>query len=561
MGQARVHRRRFLTGLGAGGAALLLGNRAAPGPLDLAYVNARVWTGLRGVPLAGAIGLSGDRIATLGRGATRARIGRQTRVIDCKGAFVCPGFIDNHTHFAMGSFSLVRVELLDVNSPAMLVERLGRYAAGQPRGRWIQGMGWDAERWGGELPTRTLIDAATPDHPVFIYRTDGHVALANSLALRLAGVDADTPDPEGGLFERDRSGRPTGVVKDNALNLIERAIPTPGEEETETTMRIGIRRALAHGVTQVHNMDTDWSSFDAARRLRAKGETDLRFYVMAPLADWEKLVALIGREGRGDQWVRWGGLKGVADGALGSRTAYMRRPFRNDPHNFGFPLQPWDQFARWVLEGDRAGLQVFAHAIGDAAIDHVLDIFAETARRNGPRDRRFTIEHAQHIALDAIPRFARQDVIASIQPFHAIDDGRWAAKAIDAEAIKGSWASRSLLDTGARVTFGSDWPVADLDPLGGIEAAVLRRTTDGLQPGGFVPEQRITAQEALVAYTSANAYAGFQEHTLGTLQPGMLADLVVLADSPLTVEPSKIGKIEVLRTVVGGRERYTAGSA
>ncbi|MCC6925906.1 amidohydrolase [Novosphingobium sp.] len=561
MGTFNLHRRHVLAGLGAGSAGLLLGNRALPPALDLAYVNARVWTGYRGVPLAGAIGLAGEQIATVGAAQTRARIGKRTRVVDLKGGFVCPGFIDNHTHFTMGSFSLVRVELLDVKSPQQLVERLGSYAAKQPKGRWILGMGWDSERWGGELPTRQLIDAATPDHPVFINRTDGHVALANSLALRLAGISKDTPDPEGGLLVRDARGEPTGVVKDNAQTLIERAIPAATDDETEAAIRIGIQRALAHGVTQVHNMDTDWATFDAARRLRTKGETDLRFYVMAPLNDWEKLATLIRREGRGDGWVRWGGLKGMADGALGSRTAYMRRHFLNDPKNFGFPLQKWEQFAEWVRQADKAGLQVSAHAIGDAAIDHVLDIFAETARKNGARDRRFTIEHAQHIALDAIPRFAKQGVIASIQPFHAIDDGRWAARAIDAEALKGSWASRSLLDSGATVTFGSDWPVADLDPLGGIEAAVLRRTTDGLQPGGFVPEQRITAEEALRAYTAANAYSGFQERTLGTLRPGKLADLAILADNPLSAEPGTIGKIEVLRTVVNGRERYKASGA
>lgn len=461
----------------------------------------------------------------------------------------------------MGSLSLVRIQLLDVRTPAQLVERLGAHAAGLAPGKWVLGMGWDSERWGGELPTRQLIDVSTPDNPVFIIRTDGHLALANSLALKLAGVTRDTPDPEGGLFGRDPCGEPTGIVKDNAMSLLERAIPPPDDGETEAAMRIGIQRALSHGVTQVHNMDTDWSTFHAARRLRAKGETDLRFYVKAPLADWARLHEMIRTEGRGDDWVRWGGLKGMADGALGSRTALMRRPYRNDPHNFGFVLQKWDDFAQWMLHADRAGLQVSAHAIGDAAIDNVLDIFAETARRNGQRDRRFTIEHAQHIAIDAIPRFAKIGAIAAIHPFHAIDDGRWAARAIDAEAIRGSWATRSLLDSGAMVTFGSDWPVADLDPLGGIEAAVLRRTTDGLQPGGFVPEQRITAEEALHAYTVANAYAGFQEGQLGTLRPGKIADLVVLAESPLSVEPDRIGRIEVLRTVVGGKERFVSGSA
>ena len=557
-----ANRRQLLGGLGSGGALLLLlGNRKASAPLSLAYINARIWTGVPGAPLAGAMGLNGDHIACVGSSATRARIGPKTQVIDLKGAFVTPGLIDNHTHFTMGSLSLVRVQLLDVTSPDQLVHRLGSFAAGMPTKAWIQGMGWDSERWGGELPTRQLIDPATPDLPVFIYRTDGHVALANSLALKLAGIDRTTPDPAGGVIVRDASGDPTGIVKDNALNLIERVIPALSDYETEAALRTGIRHGLARGVTQVHNTDTDWSTFDAARRLRTKGETDLRFYVMAPLAEWEKLAGIVTAEGRGDDWVRWGGLKGMADGALGSRTALMRRAYRTDPQNFGFALQSFEKFGEWVAAGDRAGLQVAAHAIGDLAIDKVLDIFAAVSAKNGARDRRFRIEHAQHIALDAIPRFAKQGVIASMQPYHAIDDGRWAAKAIDEETLKGSWAFRSLLDSGAKVTFGSDWPVAELDPLGGIQAAVLRQTADGLQPGGFVPAQRITALEALTAYTRTNAYAGLQERKLGTFEPGKLADLVIMSDNPMTVEAGKIGKIEVLRTVVGGRERFASPGA
>ena len=556
-----LDRRQTLAGLGAGTAALLLGNRAAPAALDLAYLNARVWTGVKGAPLAGAIGLIGERIASVGTAATKALIGKRTRVIDLKGAFISPGLIDNHTHFSMGSLSLVRVQLLDVKSPPQLAERLGSFAATQPAGKWIEGIGWDSERWGGELPTRQLIDSATPNNPVFIYRTDGHVALANSLALKLAGVNRDTHDPDGGVLVRDGTGDPTGVVKDNALNLIERVIPAASDAETDAAIRIGIHHALSRGVTQVHNTDTDWSTFDAVRRLRTKGQPGLRFYAMAPLRDWEKLAQIVRHEGRGDQWVRWGGLKAMADGALGSRTALMRQHYLGDPKNFGFPIQPFEQLAEWAEGADKFGLQVAVHAIGDAGIDKVLDLFAAVVRKNGARDRRFRIEHAQHIALDAIPRFARQQVIASMQPFHTIDDGRWAAKALGAEQLKGSWAFRSLLDSGAKVTFGSDWPVADLDPLGGIQAAVLRQTTDGLQPGGFVPEQRISAEQALTAYTVTNAYAGFQERSLGRLVPGMLADLVVMADSPLTVAASTIGKIEVLRTVVGGRERFASSSA
>lgn len=561
MSSFALDRRRLLAGLGAGSAALLLGNKAASAPLDLAYVNGQVWTGIKGLPLAGALGISGNRIACVGKGATRARIGRQTRVIDLKGAFVTPGFMDNHTHFSMGSFALVRVQLLETRTPQQFIDAIGGHARTMASGKWMQGFGWDAERWGGELPSRQWIDAVTPDTPVLVQRTDGHIALANSLALKLAGITRDTPDPKGGVIDRDAKGDPTGILRDNAMDRVFAAIPPETHADIDAAMRKGIEAGLSRGLTQVHNTDTDWDTFDSARRLRAAGETDMRFYSFAPLRDWEKLARLIRAEGRGDDWVRWGGCKGMADGALGSRTALMRQHYSNDEKNFGMALQSFDLFADWVDHADQAGLQVAAHAIGDAAIDKVLDIFAAVSRRNGKRDRRFRIEHAQHIALDAIPRFGREKVIASVHPYHAIDDGRWAGKVLNQSQLKGSWPVRSLLDTGAKVTFGSDWPVAPLDPLGGIEAAVLRRTTDGLQPGGFVPQQRITAAEALSAYTTANAYGGFQEDRLGTIAPGKLADLTVLGQNLLTCDPATIAMTEVLRTVVNGKERFTASSA
>lgn len=554
-------RRAMLGGVGAGSALLLLGNKGASSKLDTAYVNGRIWTGLSGVPLAGALGIKGDHIACVGKAATAARIGKATRVVDLKGAFVCPGFMDNHTHFLMGSQSLVQVQLLSVKTPQQLIDTVGAFARTLPAGRWMVGFGWDAERWGGELPNRQWLDAVSPDTPVFLQRTDGHIAVVNSLALKLAGIDRGTPQPVGGTIDKDAKGDPTGILRDNAVNPVTAIVPPPSQGEVDATMRQGIELGLSRGLTQVHNCDMDWEVFDSARRLRSRGETGLRFYNMAPLSQWEKLARLVREEGRGDDWVRWGGLKGMADGALGSRTALMRQHYANDEKNFGFALQSFDLFGEWVQGADRAGLQVTAHAIGDAAIDKVLDIFAATAKANGKRDRRFRIEHAQHIAPDAVARFGRQKVIACIHPYHAIDDGRWAGKVLNQEQLKGSWATRSLLDTGATVSFGSDWPVAPLDPLGGIEAAVLRRTTDGLQPGGFVPEQKIAAIEALKAYTIANAYAGFQEDRLGTIQPGKLADLTVLAQNVLDCDPATIAATQVLRTVVGGRERFTASTA
>lgn len=555
--ESGLDRRAVLGGLSASSAFLLMGNKGQSGALDTAYLNGRIWTGVKGLPLASALGTVGDRISCVGNGATRARIGKGTRVVDLQGAFVTPGFMDNHTHFSMGSQALVQVQLMPVKTRQQFVETIGAFARTMAKGKWMQGFGWDAERWGGELPSRHWIDVVTPDTPVFLFRTDGHIALANSLALKLAGITRDTPQPEGGTIDKDASGEPTGILRDNGVDAVVRAIPPLSHGEIDAAMRRGIELGLSRGLTQVHNTDTDWETFEATRRLRSHGETGLRFYSFAPLREWEKLARLVREEGRGDDWVRWGGCKGMADGALGSRTALMREHYSNDERNFGFALQSFDLFGEWVMGADKAGLQVTAHAIGDAAIDKVLDIFAATARANGPRDRRFRIEHAQHIALDAIPRFGKQGVIASVHPYHAIDDGRWAGKVLNPSQLKGSWATRSLLDTGAKVTFGSDWPVAPLDPLGGIEAAVLRRTTDGLQPGGFVPEQKITALEALTAYTVTNAYGGFQERKLGTIEPGKLADLTMLGENVLDCDPATIAATPVLRTVVGGRERFT----
>jgi predicted amidohydrolase YtcJ len=343
------------------------------------------------------------------------------------------------------------------------------------------------------------------------------------------------------------------------MDLVNRVIPAWSDADIDSAVQLGIRNALARGTTQCHGADMDWITFDALRRARARGETGLRFYPSVWAKHWQKLADIIRREGRGDDWVRWGIVKAMADGALGSRTAYMDKPFANDPTNSGLLIQPIAEMQDWCEGADRAGLQVEVHAIGTKAVDLTLDMFAAIARKNGPRDRRSRIEHAQHINEGSIARFRKQGVIASMQPYHAIDDGRWAAGPLGPDRINGSWAFRSLLDSGATLTFGSDWPVAPVDPLGGIEAAVRRVTTDG--KGVFGAAQRITVAEALHAYTAANAFGGFQEAKLGTLAPGKLADFAVLDSDVFRVAPDRIGATRVLRTIVDGKERYADSSA
>jgi predicted amidohydrolase YtcJ len=553
-----LNRRVFLGGASA--SALLLVPRldafAAAEGLDIALVNANGWTGRIGAPRARAIGILGDRIVALGAEAVKARINRRTQVIDLQGAFAMPAFTDGHTHFLRGATDLIQPDLL-VNSRETFVERIARAAKERP-GKWLLGGPWDEQRMGGVLPTHDWIDAVTPDTPVAIPRTDLHSYLLNALALKLAGITRDTPDPAGGQIVRDAAGNPTGVLKDNAKLLVERVIPPLADAEIDAIIGKGIAHGLSKGVGQVHNPEIDWSVLPALRRLRARGETDMRFYAFVPLRDWEKMARIVAEEGRGDDWLRWGAVKALADGSLGARTAMMYDAYSDDASQHGVRVTSLDNLREWIGQADAHGLHVATHAIGDRANDEVLDIYEAVARANGPRDRRFRIEHAQHLRLSTIPRFARQGVIASVQPYHAIDDGRWAVKRIGEERLKGTYAFKALIDSGAHVAFGSDWPVAPLDPLTGVYAAVTRRTIDGANPGGWLPDQKITAEQALSAYTAGNAYSGFMEDRTGLLAPGYYADIAVFDADPTAVDPLKIPEVRALRTFVGGKQRFGA---
>ena len=531
---------------------------AAERTLDAAYVNVNAWTGDPKNPRTDAVGIVGNRIAVLGDAAVKSYLGPHTRVIDAAGAFVTPGFIDNHTHFLAGSARLNQPDLLSATSREDFVARLGAAARASP-GKWILGGSWDEQRLGGELPTRAWIDAATGDTPVAVPRTDLHMYLLNTAALKAAGIDRNTPEVLGGVIVRDTSGEPTGILKDNAKSLANRAFPNSTPAEQEATMRSGIEFALTQGFTQVHLADAgNWNSFETARRLRAKGLTDLRFYCFTPLSDWHKLVAMIADEGRGDDWVRWGGVKGIADGSLGSRTALFHDPYSDDSSQHGVRVISLANLKEYIVNSDRAGLQIATHAIGDLANDDVLDIYAEVARKNGPRDRRFRIEHAQHLSHAAIPRFARQKVIASVQPYHAIDDGRWAVKRIGKERLSGTYAFHSLMDSAATVTFGSDWPVGPLDAFQGMYAAVTRETIDGKNSQGWIPDEKVSINQALKAYTVNNAFAGFQENRIGRIAPGYIADLSMIDSNLLEVSSEKLPQAKILRTLVGGKELYVA---
>jgi hypothetical protein len=543
---------------------LIAAGRRTPPPLpDTLYTNATIWTGLPGAPRAEALAIRDGKILAAGSAAQVAKLaGPSTRTVDLGGAFVVPGLIDTHTHFLPGGFQLASVDLRGAASKEDFVRRLGEFAAKLPKGRWITGGDWDHEAWGGELPRRDWIDAVTPDNPVFVNRLDGHMALANSRALELAGVTKATKDPDGGLIVRDSgaggSGEPTGILKDEALALVARVQPPPSDAERDEALARAMAHAASLGVTQIHNMGT-WDDLAACRRAASRGALTLRIYSFVPLDTWPRLSELVHKEGRGDDWLRWGGLKGFVDGSLGSTTAWFHEPYTDAPNTSGLVVTDTARLASDIRKADAAGLQVAVHAIGDRANDWLLDTFAHVETANGPRDRRFRIEHAQHLSRAAIPRFASLQVIPSMQPYHAIDDGRWAEKRIGPERIRTTYAFRSLLDSGAKLAFGSDWTVAPISPIEGIYAAVTRRTLDGKNPGGWMPEQKITVEEALRAYTAGGAWAGFQEDRLGTLERGKLADFVVLSADLFQVDPAGIRQVRVLRTVIGGREVYDSG--
>ncbi len=526
--------------------------------ISLAIVNARVWTGDTRHPWADAVAVNGNHIAAVGSSAEiRKLAGATTRIIDARGAMVVPGFIDAHVHFIDGGFALQSVKLRDAKTKAEFIARLGAFAKTVPAGTWILNGDWDHENWGGELPTRQWIDAVTPDNPVWINRLDGHMSLANSAALKAAGVTRDVKDVDGGTVVRDASGEPTGVFKDNAMGVVDRVVPTAPPAMMDRALAGAMAYVNEQGVTAVHNMGS-WGELAAFERAHAAGTMTTRIYAVVPLSSWKRLADTVKARGHGDDWVRIGGLKGFVDGSIGSHTAAMLEPFTDAPNDRGLMVNTEADLYAWTKAGDAAGLQVLVHAIGDRAIRTQLDIFERVARENGPRDRRFRIEHAQHIAPADMARFGSLGVIPSMQPYHAIDDGRWVDKVIGPERSKGTYAFKSLRDAKATLAFGSDWSVAPPTPLMGIYAAVTRRTLDEQRPGGWVPEQKITVEDALRAYTTGGAYAGFAEGTRGVIRKGMLADLTMIDKDLTRIAPETIRDAKVVRTIVNGKVVYEA---
>ena len=533
----------------------------AQAPADLVLVDGKIWTVDDKRPEVEAVAVLDNRIAAVGSTEEiRKWIGANTKVIDLQGKRVTPGFNDSHVHFLDGGMGLASVQLRDARTPEEFRDRIRDFTVKLPKGRWILNGNWDHENWAPPaLPTRRLIDAVTPDNPVFINRLDGHMCLANSPALKLAGVTRETPDPPGGTIVRDADGEPTGVLKDAAMNYVYKVIPNPSEEVMAEAIRAALAYASENGVTSVQDMSASPEVFGVYQKLLANGELTVRVYGLQPLSEWGRLARAGVRAWFGNDKLKVGGLKGFADGSLGSTTALFFEPYLDAPKTSGLPsdeMFPEGKMLNNILGADRAGLQVAVHAIGDKANKTILDLFAEVGKRNGPRDRRLRIEHAQHLRPEEIKRFGAERAIASMQPYHAIDDGRWAENRIGPNRAKGTYAFRSLLDAGATLAFGSDWFVAPMEPLMGIYAAVTRRTLDGRRPQGWVPEQKIAVAEAVRAFTMGSAYASGDEKVKGSIEVGKLADLVVLSADIFKIDPVEIEKAKVVMTIFDGKALY-----
>ena len=525
---------------------------------DLIITGAKIWTVDKAMPTAQAVAVLGDRIVAVGSSAElEAWRGPKTEVVNAGGKLLLPGFNDSHVHFITGGSQLDNVQLNDATSAQEFVTRVGEHARNMPKGEWILGGDWDETKWTpAELPTRQMLDAVTPNNPVFLSRYDGHMGVANSVALKLAEITKATPEVPGGTIVRDAQGEPAGGLKDAAMNYIYKVIPKLSSEQRARAAARALEHAASLGVTSVQDMVPDYEDIALFADLLERGKLTTRIYAAPAVALSEDQAKIGLRHSFGGPYLRIGAVKAFADGSLGSRTAYFFDPFSDQPGNHGLlseDMQPLSKMRGHMMTADGAGLQICTHAIGDQAISMILDLYTELVKAHGARDRRFRIEHAQHMAAKDFERFDQLNVIASMQPYHAIDDGRWAEGRIGHDRASRTYAFRTFLDHKVRLAFGTDWDVAPLNPMLTVYAAVTRATLDGKHPEGWFPEQKLSVAEAIEAYTMGSAYAEFQDTVKGSISVGKLADMVLVNEDILTIDPVKIRDAKVIRTIVGGK--------
>lgn len=524
--------------------------------MKTAFINGKIYTVNEKQPLAESVIVEGNKITFVGSDADAKKlIDASTKVVDLNGKLMLPGFIDNHVHFISGGSYLLGIDLRPANSTTEFKQILRDYAKAHP-GKWITGGYWDHEKWEvNDLPTKEMLDEAVADQPVFVDRLDGHMGVANSLALKMAGITKETESPDGGLIVKDPvTGEPTGVLKDNAMYFINRLIPDPTPEENYEALLAALDEAKRLGITSIQDI-TYGAALTAFQKAKDEGKLTCRIFTRWPISDYKNHVTNKITAGYGDEYLRMGSLKAFADGSLGSSTAWFFERYDQDTLTTGLAMDivTDGSMEKWCMDADKNKLQLSVHAIGDKANSYMLDLFEKIINENPEWDRRFRIEHAQHVRFEDIPRFAELGVIASVQPYHCIDDGVWAEKRIGPERIKYTYPFKSFLEAGVKLSFGTDWYVAPLNPLWGIYAAVTRRTLDGKNPDGWVPEQKISVEDAIKCYTINSAYASFEENIKGSIEVGKLADLVVLSDDILSIDPIKIENVTVEMTIFDGK--------
>ena len=540
-------------------------------PADIIVIHGRVYTENPKEPWAQAVAIRGSKIVAVGDDATVEKMrGMGTKVIDAGGKLILPGFTDCHIHFLDGSLSLGRVNLEGAKDASDIQKKLREYASEHPGDDWILGRGWNYAMFGPEaLPHKKYLDEIFPNRPVFLEGFDGHTYWANSKALALAGITRETPNPPNGIIVRDpQTGEATGALKESAQDLVAKVIPKPTRADKLLALRAGMKWANEHGITRVHSAGGDFESLDLYEEMRHRGDLSVRMYVAYFLVppqlrpkDLDSIEAA--RKKFHDDWIDASAVKFMVDGVVESHTAAMIEPYSDDPSLKGKPFWEPANYNAAVAELDKRGLQLFTHAIGDYGVRMTLDAYENAKQGNHNRDRRSRIEHIETVAAADIPRFGKLGVIASMQPLHSYPDSDtldvW-ARNVGPDRASRAWAWKSIADGGGHLAFGSDWPVVTLSPWEGIQTAVTRQTAEGTPAGGFVPEQRLTVQQAVDGYTLGAAFAGRREKTEGSLEVGKLADLIILSQNIFDVNPHKIGATKVVTTIVGGRLVYQADS-
>jgi len=540
-------------------------------PADIIVIHGRVYTENPKQPLAQAVAIHGAKIVAVGDDAAIEKMrGMGTRVIKAGGKLVLPGFTDCHIHFLDGSLSLGRVNLDGAKDASDIQKKLRQYAAEHPGEDWILGRGWNYAMFGPQaLPDKKYLDEIFPNRPVFLEGFDGHTYWANSKALTLAGIKRATPNPANGIIVRDpQTGEATGALKEAAQNLVANVIPKPTRADKLLALRAGMKWANEHGLTRVHSAGGDFEILDLFDEMRRRGDLSLRMYIAYFLnppslrpQDVDAIEAA--RKKFHDEWIDAEAVKFMVDGVVESHTAAMLEPYTDDPSLKGKPFWEPANYNAAVAELDKRGLQLFTHAIGDYGIRMALDGDENAEQQNHKHDRRSRIEHIETVAAADIPRFGKLGVIASMQPLHSYPDADtldvW-ARNIGPDRASRAWVWKSIAGGGGRLAFGSDWPVVTLNPWEGIQTAVTRQTKEGTPADGFVPGQRLTVAQAVDGYTLGAAFAGRREKTEGSLEVGKLADLIVISQNILDINPHKIGATKVVTTIVGGRLVYQSDS-